>query len=320
MSEKIDELIHGYFDGLLSPDQEAQLNSWIKQSPENASEFSYAASLENRMGDLIRAGRSLETGIESENETTKLPEKPRKGFRVVAVGWIGGLTTLAVAVSLLIWWGNPGPVNAAGELNRVIDASSKSTDRTYLIRNLDLLPETVNDRQPPIDGATLHVRQPDQYVLVRRFPEGRTFLTGSDGEQSWSIPPRGAVRVSTNTLRFRGPVPGNQHGVPFVNLRSDLVQMRDAYFFTLANPKANSLRKLMAEKKSKDYRGPNRIELWYDPETVVIQRMVFEGMPQTKGGPNSVSMELVGQEFLGPLFFRHESHHGKDVKVIEEDR
>lgn len=320
MSEKIDDLIHGYFDGLLSPDQEAQLNSWIKQNPENAREFSKAASLEYRLGDLIRAGNSLESGIGYKNETTKSQGKPWPRFQIAAVGWIGGLTTLAVVVSLLIWWGNPGPLNAAGELNRLIDASSKPTDRTYLIRNLDLLPESGNDRQPPIDGATLHVRQPDQYVLVRRFPDGRTFLTGSDGEQSWSLPPRGAIRVSTNPLRFRGPVPGNQYGVPFVNLRSDLVQMRDAYLITLKNPEASGLRKLMAEKKSKDYRGPNRIELWYDPETVVIQRMVFEGMPQAKGGPSSVSMELVGQEFLGPLYFRHESHHGNDVKVIEEDR
>jgi hypothetical protein len=79
------------------------------------------------------------------------------------------------------------------------------------------------------------------------------------------------------------------------------------------------LRKIMAEKKSKDYRGPNHIELWYEPETPVIHRMVFRGMPQAKGGPDSVSMELVDQDFLGPQFFDHNKHHGKEIQIIEED-
>ena len=62
----------------------------------------------------------------------------------------------------------------------------------------------------------LYVRNPDSYVLVRRFPDGRPFITGSDGERGWSVRPDGAVRVSGDPLRFRGPLPGNQYGIDYM--------------------------------------------------------------------------------------------------------
>lgn len=319
MTEKMDDLINRYLDGLLTPPEEAELNGWIKLSPENAEKFANAASLDNHLGDLIRADKTLEIRSASTTHHATPMGKQNREYGFLEAGWVGGLTTIAVMLAFFLWWMNPRSVNASAEMDRLIKASSKSPDRTYLISNLDAFSEKVDDRQPPIEGAILYVRQPDQYVLVRKFADGRKYLTGSDGEQSWSMPPWGAVRASANPLRFRGPVPGNQHGIPFVNLRSDLVQIRDAYFISLIGPETNGLQKLLAEKKSSDHRGPNRIELWYDPETVVIQRMVFEGLPQAKGGPNKVFMELIDQDVLAPDFFRHDYHHGKDAKVIIED-
>ena len=224
-----------------------------------------------------------------------------------------------VAIALTAsWWSSPTPVNAATELDHLIEKAD-TRDRSYVIRNLDAQAEQPEDRRPLIDGATLQVRHPDQYVLTRRFPDGRLFVTGSDGERSWSVPPNGAVRVSGDPLRFRGPVPGNQHGIPFVNLRSDLVQLRDAYVVSPLGSDAAGKRGLLAVKKSAEYRGPNRVELWYDAKTGVIHRMVFAGMPKARGGPDSVSVELLEQRELGSDFFRHQTHHAADRRVIEED-
>jgi len=78
-------------------------------------------------------------------------------------------------------------------------------------------------------------------------------------------------------------------------------------------------RGLLAVKKSAEYRGPNRVELWYDPATGVIHRMVFAGMPKARGGPDSVAVELLEQRDLGGDFFRHQTHHAADRRVIEED-
>jgi hypothetical protein len=194
----------------------------------------------------------------------------------------------------------------------------------------DVLQEAFLDFQPraaeyaqhpdmPI-GAMLHVRYPDQYVLIQKFPDGRPFATGSNGERSWVIPPGGAtVRVSRDPMRFRGPVPGHQHGIPFVNLRSDLVQLLDAYTVSPLGPNAAGQRGQLAVKKSSDYRGPNRVELWYDADTGVIHRMVFAGMPKARGGPDSVAVELVDQRDLAADFFKHQSHQAPDRRVVEED-
>jgi hypothetical protein len=209
-------------------------------------------------------------------------------------------------------------VNAAVELDRLI-AAADTGDRVYWISSLDPNPLPIEPRQAPIHAAALYVRAPDRYVLVRRFPDGREYPTGFDGERNWAAPPDGAVRLSRDPLRFRWPLPGHQHGIPFADLRSDLVQLRDAYAVTPLGANATGRRGLLAVKKSREYRGPNRVELWYDRGTGVIHRMQFEGLPKARGGPDSVSVELVEQRDLGPDFFNHESHHAPNRKLIEED-
>jgi hypothetical protein len=48
-------------------------------------------------------------------------------------------------------------------------------------------------------------------------------------------------------------------------------------------------------------------------------RMTFDRLPQANGGPRTVTLELVTEHPLDPEFFRHESHHDRDRKVIAED-
>jgi hypothetical protein len=305
---------------VLTDEQEGELNAWVKAAPENATAFADMVRFHDRLHNVIRA----ETTSATPGEPTAIPapardDRPRQYWRRGAL--VSGLVAVVAVMFVAVWSSNPPQASAATELDRLIDRATDAGDRSYVIRNLDARPEQPEERRPPIDGATLHVRRPDQYVLVRKFPDGRPFVTGSDGEKSWSVPPAGAgaVRVSGDPLRFRGPVPGHQHGIPFADLRSDLVQLRDAYIVTPLGSDAAGKRGLLAIKKSVEYRGPNRVELWYDPATGVIHRMVFAGMPKARGGPDSVSVELLEQRDLGGDFFRHQTHHAADRRVIEED-
>lgn len=306
-------LIHGHIDGMLTPEQEAVLNEWVKADPANAAEFAAVVRLHDRLRSAFATA-------------TPAPLRPavavrwRRRWR--RVGVLAGLAAGILVLLLLVWWNTPTPLTAAAELDHLIARSAAGGDRTYVIHTLDTVPEQFDDRRPPIDGATLHVRSPDRYVLVRKFPDGRPYATGSDGERSWSVPPAGAgaVRVSGDPLRFRGPLPGHQHGIPFVNLRSDLVQLRDAYTVTPLAPDAAGRRGLLGEKKSAEYRGPRRVELWYDPASGVIHRMVFAGMPKARGGPDSVAVELEHARELPADFFQHTAHHTPDRRVIEEDQ
>ena len=311
-------LINGYLDNMLTEGQEAELNAWVKLGPENAAAFAGAIRLHDRLRDVIRAELMMApAGNTLEKARPPAGSGHSRLWRRASV--VGGLAALIAVALTVAWLTHPTAASAATELDRLINSSASTGDRTYVIRNLDSQPELPDERRPPIDGATLYVRRPSQYVLIRRFPDARQFITGSDGERSWAIPPDGAVRVSADPMRFRGPVPGSQHGIPFLDLRSDLIQLRDAYVVTLQKPQSNGWRGLMALKKSADYRGPRQVELWYDAATGVIHRMVFDGMPRARGGPNSVAVELSEQRDLGAAFFKHESHHGPDREVIEED-
>lgn len=320
MNDNVQALISGYLDNMLTEHEEAELNSWIKAAPENAAAFADMVRFHDRLHDVMKAGEviaEVSEPAEPDGQRTRAtaPPRGRSWRRASLMGGVAALVTIAVAA---LWWSSAPQVSAGTELDRLIEKAD-TRDRSYVIHNLDAWPEQPEDRRPPIDGAILHVRQPDQYVLIRKFPDGQLFVTGSDGEHSWAVPPRGAVRISNDVLRFRGPVPGHQHGIPFLNLRSDLVQLRDAYVITALEPDVSGMRGLRAERKSRAYRGPRRVELWYDRGTGVIHRMVFHGMPRARGGPDSVSVELLNQRELGADFFKHEAHHAPDRRVIEED-
>jgi hypothetical protein len=316
MTGAMEDLIHAHLDGSLDPAGEAALGAWLAASPENARAFAAVVLLHDRLRNVLVADREVTAETAKSAELAE-PAQPSRVFRLRSLA-VAGAVVAAVAVVLVISLSALTPVTAAAELERLIDAPAPAGDRTYRITSRDSVPDVGDDRQPPLDGAVLHVRNPDSYVLVRRFPDGRPFITGSDGERGWSVRPDGAVRVSADPLRFRGPLPGNQHGLPFVDPRSDLRHLRDAYAVT-ALPGAGGLRGLAFEKRSAEHRGPRRVEVWYDPRTRVIRRMEFEGLPRARGGPSAVSVELVEQRGLGPDFFRHGSHHGPDRKVIEED-
>lgn len=316
MNDEKRQLVNGYLDGLLTAEQESDLNSWIKASPAHASIFAESVCFHDRLRNIVRGNLTENASNNIPPRTTTLENRSRQTW--FKVGLFGGLIALAATIFIVVWSSDPPQANAATELDRLIEKADKR-DRTYEIQNLDEQPELTDDKRPPIDGAMLHVRHPEQYVLVRKFSDRRLFVTGSDGEKSWSIPPNGAVRVSGDPMRFRGPVPGHQHGIPFADLRSDLVQLRDAYDLTPLGRDSDGKKGLLAIKKSSEHRGPNRVELRYDSATGVIHRMVFSGMPKARGGPDRVSVQLKEQRDLGESFFNHRYHHADDRRVIEED-
>lgn len=313
MMSDFDELIHGYLDGHLSAEQESELCDWVKSNQANARAFADAI----RLHDAMRNAKGMRQELEPTTKTSPIPPRKPHAGRSIVIGT--GLAGLAAGVLLVMFWTSSPSAKAAADLERLIRAPDVSTDRTYRIVSLDPSPAPIEARQAPVDGATLYVRAPDKYVLVRLFPDGRKYITGSDGERNWAAPSDGAVRLSRDPFRFRWPLPGHQHGIPFVNLRSDLVELRKAYNLTTLPADARGWKGLLAERKSPEHRGPQRVELWYDAATAVIHRMVFDGLPQARGGPKSVAIELVSRDVLADDFFLHGSHHDPNRRVIEED-
>ena len=160
------------------------------------------------------------------------------------------------------------------------------------------------------------------YVLTRTGDDGKSIVTGSDGHYSWSIPDRGAVRVSSDLARFRGALPGEQHDLPFIDPKDGLDVLMRSYDIALGvagEIDGRPVRSIVATRKAGIARGPKGVELWYDSETAIIVRMQFDRLPQAQGGPRAVTLDLLAESPLDPAFFTHELHHDADRQVINED-
>lgn len=354
MSASATDLIHGYLDEALTAEQQVELANWIKESPEHSRQFAEAVLLHDRLRAEMLAGAVLETRSVSEGlprETRSVGEGQLKATRSVSEGMevnavddpslsrrvtnagvrrkVIALSTalcLTLVLGLIFWQSASSPALAASdELQRIIQASEATLDRTYVVTALDedvdseSLPSNVRGAKPSIDGALLHVRGPNQYVLVRYFADGTEFIIGSDGTTAWSVPPRGRVRVSNDATRFRGAVPGQQQAIPFIDMRNSLCQLQESFELDLSPEKTpEGWRRMNATRNAAATGGPKQVTLWYDVQSGVIHRMLLERLPQARGGPRNVLLELTDERDLGPAYFEHTSHHDTNREVIEE--
>ncbi len=324
MTTDPDLLIHGYLDDALGDEQLRELNDWIGLDRANARRFADVALLNDRLHNRFLSAPALHA-----ERLGALADRPRSR----PGGWgrralIPACAAAVVVSFLLVLQLATGrrTVAAEAELQRLIAVSGQAVDRTYRIVSLNKPqppgppPDQDPGRvRPPIDGALLHARGGSRHVLVRRFPSGQTFLTGSNGRESWAIPPDGPVRVSSDPARYRGAAPGENQNVPF-QIPEALSRLRDAYDLQVeeGDPGRGVSSRLVARKRSAAVRGPARVELSFHSGSDVIERMRFEGLPSVKGSPLSLELQLIDERDLGPDFFEHRSHHAPDRPVNQE--
>jgi hypothetical protein len=330
------ELIDGYLDDALTADQHAELSAWIKAKPENARIFAEAMLLHDRLRNTLGTD-----GVPNAIHLSTTLESPRVWLANLWSMGAVARTTAAAAVLMLgltvLWFtiGTPTASAAIRELDRIIVNSMRTKDRTFEIVVEDIAterrgkrfarPELQRPPKPPLDGATLYVRSGNQFVLKRKTQEGLPFITGSNGQQSWAVNPRGPVKISDDVNEFNRDLPGHESSVPLTNLHDGLEQLKVAYDLTFAalGPEeyqaedGHETRQLIAVKKPKE-RGPQRVEIVYDGATGGILRMRFIQMPY---GPDRLDLRLslVSEEELPSDFFEHASHHALNRKVEVEN-
>ncbi len=326
MNTEADHLIHGYFDETLTHEQLRELNAWIKDSPDGAHRFATLALLNDRLHDCFRSVSVWNADLPELGVVRPeiLPVRGRWKRRV----FLSAAAVAAVAAGLLVLQATSSRRTQAAEteLVRMIEVSRQAVDRTYRIVSLNKPqppgPPPGQDPQrarPPIDGALLYTRGQDQHVLMRQYANGDTFLTGSNGRESWAIPPQGPVQVSSDPTRYRGAAPGEKQNVPFL-IPEALDRLRTNYQLRIepSEPGHVELSRLIAVRQSTDGRGPRRVTLWFHAGRDVIERMRFEGLPSAQGNPLNIELELIDQRDLGPDFFNHSAHHTSDRPVNQE--
>ena len=331
-------LISGYLDEMLTSEEEVILARWIEECPENAQRFAEEAFLHDRLRSEIPSLAALTQVMGAVDPVSaKSKSRPLSRSRIALI--TGTLAALIAITSM--WRGMIGtPVAAATtEWNRVVAISGLQTDRTYRIKRESatrLFPDAggpirvSGDAAPPLgspgpilNGALLHVRGGSQFVLVRKGPDGGTYVSGFNGDHSWDVRPGSPVRVSTNETGFRHGVPGQGDLIPLISIHDGLESLGSAYNIEL-RPEDGSegksfIRVLTAERKSPDHNGPRRVEITYSVRSGLIRQLRLVDLPRENGIQITVLLTLIEERDLGADFFNHESHHEPGLHVQVEE-
>lgn len=312
---RFDFLLNRYLDGELSPDEKNELQNTLLSDPEARRQFWRDARLH---GSLRLLGEQESGAREARKEIALTPET-----KVVRVRrfWLGAAASAAAAV-LVVFLGLllTRPLSASAALQQIIDAASQDGDRTYTVSVLKGNPvrQISGGRALTLEGAIVYLRGRDRYVVVQNLTDGeRQRTTGFDGDQSWSFIGNGAVNVSDDPRRFRSNLPGSQHDFAFTNLHDELESLGDGYDVQLRDADGSGLRRLSASKKSRDVRGPREVEIWFNPDSGTILKLELYGLPQGRGGPRAICLNLTNQHDLGADFFSHAAHHegGRKIRI-----
>lgn len=336
MTKQPAELIEGYFDDMLTAEEQALLSDWIKSDPRHASEFAQASLLHDRLRSHFSVGDTARPADAKIGSRASLGLR-RAWWSPVAI-WSTTASVSFVLIGLGLLWFSFGQSTASAayrELDRLIVNSVRMQDRTYLLVVEDMgqpppgrrakMPEAHRPPKPPLDGAVLHLRDNQHFVLIRKTAEGADFVTGSNGKESWAVKNKGPVRVSRDVQHFSRDLPGHETSIPLTNLHEGLERLRHAYHlhFSEVGPEeyamnaGEEVRMLVAVKKPNE-RGSQRVEIAYETTTGRILHMRFIQMPY---GPDwlDLRLSLLNEDVLPSEFFEHTSHHAMDRQVEWEN-
>ncbi|MCA9119242.1 MAG: hypothetical protein H6822_22520 [Planctomycetaceae bacterium] len=258
------------------------------------------------------------------------PANPRSRTRS-RVAVVCSVAAMAASVLIAVTLLRPTTATAAVALERIIESVSQSIDRAYRIRVVEEYSEHKRPQDLPeerwlvqseeeLDGSMLYVGGPSRYVFIRKLKDGRTRISGCDGNESWAFREDGPIHVSDDLTRFRGGLPGEQQNLGFTDLYSQLTGLREGYQVALSSEKrGDRLHHLTADRNSREVRGPKHVEIDFDASSGTIHRMFLDGLPRGGGGPKSVEVVLVARDDVDATFYSHTSHHGSGRRVRHEE-
>ena len=228
--------------------------------------------------------------------------------------------TLLVACLLLL-----RPTDAMAALERVVQVAQETVTRCYSVRVLEAGPtETPAPGRGPyppanhLDGATLWIKGPGEFVLRQSLPNGEIRMFGGDRAGSWTMRGLGPVKVSPDPTRYGRAIFAPSGEVAFLDLRTQLSRLKADYDVEWIDDESPDVRKLSAVRQRQAQGGPKEVELWFDPSSGVIERLILRQLPRNNGGPRSLELVLLSPTPLPDAFFRHESHHEPERPVLLE--
>lgn len=319
-SPSLDNLALRTLHGLADEGERVELARLLGSSPESRRRFLDHAMLHGMLAREAGAGAFAADAPAFFRDIEHPPARKKRhllGFWLPAAA--AGIAACVVAFSLL-------PTRASAALERVIQTLNESHDRTYRIEVIEpadeeMPPRADRGRFPPanfLDGARLWLRGPGEFVLSQSLPNGQSRVIGSDGGESWSLRGGEAVRVSPDPERFGRAIFARSSDLAFLDLRTQIDDLKPLYQIEWLDHSSRETWKLIASRRSADHGGPREVELWFHPETGLLQRMILRHLPRGNSGPRSVAVILESTAPLPADFFSHGHHHEPGRTILTE--
>jgi len=316
--EKFDELTLRYLHGVASDAECAELGEMLREDEACRVRFIRHTGQHAMLCGEAQAGSLASDKVlyfeQLAGASSRRPWPGRTWLAVAAVA------TMLLVTALLL-----RPSDAMAALEKVTQVAEHALTRCYEVRVLEpgdasQVPAGRGPYPPAshLEGAVLWMKGPGKFALKQQLPNGETRMFGGDQEVSWTMRGTGPVRVSPDPTRFGRATFSAGGEVAFLDVRSQLSQIRSDYYLSWLPDATDGTRRLLASRQRPASGGPKEIELWFDPSEAVLSRMILRQLPKGQGGPRSLELSLLSVDPLPDEYFRHEYHHAPDRPVILE--
>ena len=316
--EKFDELTLRYLHGVASDADRLELGEMLREDDACRVRFIEHMGQHAMLCDEAQAGSLASDKVlyfEQLAGTSPRRSWPRRAWLAVA----------AVASMLLVTVLLLRPTDAMAALEKVTQVAEQALTRCYGVRVLEpgdasQVPAGRGPYPPSshLEGAVLWMKGPGKFALKQQLPNGEMRLFGGNQEGSWTMRGTGPVRVSPDPTRFGRATLSAGGDVAFIDVRSQLSQIRSDYDLSWLPDATDGTRRLLASRQRPATGGPKEIELWFDPSEAVLRKMILRQLPKGQGGPRSLELTLLSVDPLPDEYFRHDYHHAPDRPVILE--
>ena len=261
----------------------------------------------------------------SDGPAQKLGNRVRRNV----VRWSVVASIFAAAV-WIGWFARTESNQALAAIQQARHTLAMPSDRTYTITVEGQSPRGLtHERQ-----ATLFARGTDHFVFKIAGPFGTDILAGSDGNESWLIPPVGPVLIGSDSLLIDRWLSQERVPIPLLSLDETLHRLESRYNLSVVSDEIGSTAdighrstmtdsiRVIGRRRPEEAMIPDTVELWSNRTSGILQRLELRWSDaEPRPGPQSITVVLKSEEQLAADFFIHTRHHPpeKPVRVIHAE-
>lgn len=239
--------------------------------------------------------------------------------------WAASLLLMVTLTFTLILPSN----DARATMNEVIESLSEMGDRLYKMKievskqgknqtnkstQKHLVSNTHKEHKVVrFQKAKLYLRADNQFVFIEEKRNGKKNIKGSNGHESWQVSGKGKIKNSEQG-KIKVPLASKSADLAFMNLSESLQVLKASYDLTIEHKKtfkSSDLHwsKITAIKADKNVKGAKKVVLFFDPDSHVIQKLIFDKV-HMKGRSTlmKVTLTLQSTEILPEYWFEQETH------------